>query len=159
MHIGAAILWAGGSIFIDRFVQPTADALGADGEPFMTGMMQRRMAVYFPIVAGLTVLAGSALYWIDSGGNVVGYLTGGGPGTAFGIGGIAAWIGFVVGTVGIGPNAMKLAKAGAEIARTGPSVELEAEAAAARNAIRRAGHIGLIMLVIAIVTMASARYV
>jgi uncharacterized membrane protein len=159
VHIGSAILWAGGSVFIERFVQPTANALGPAGEQFMTGMVRRRMAVYFPIVAGLTVLAGSVLYWHDASGDVIGYLTGGGPGTVFGIGGIAAWIGFIVGAIGIGPNANKLARAGAEMARTGPTPDLEAEANTARAAIHRAGQIGLVMLAIAIVTMASARYV
>lgn len=159
VHIGSAILWAGGSVFIERFVQPTATELGGGGQAFMAGLMRRRIAVYFPIVSGLTVLAGSILYWIDSNGAPIAYLTGGGPGTVFGIGGIAAWIGFLVGSVGVGPNAVKMTRASAAIAASGPTPELEAQVAAAGAALHRAGQIGLAMLGIAIVCMASARYV
>lgn len=159
IHIGSAILWAGGSVFIERFVQPTADELGPTSEPFITGLLRRRMAVYFPIVSGLTVVAGGSLYWIDSGGDPLAYLTGGGQGTAFGIGGIAGLLAFLVGTVGVGPNAMKLAKAGQAMATSGPTPELQAAAAAARANLRRAGQIGLILLVVAILSMASARYI
>ncbi len=159
VHIGSAILWAGGSVFIERFVQPTADELGEAGESFMTAMVQRHIALYFPIVSGLTVVAGGLLYWIDSGGNVVGYLTGGGSGTIFGIGGIAGLVAFLVGSVGVGPNAMKLTKASEAIATSGPTPELEARVAAARAGIHLAGRIGIVMLGIAIVCMASARYI
>lgn len=159
VHVGSAILWAGGSIFVERFMQPTVEELGPRAEPFMAGLMRRRITVYFPIVSGLTVLAGSFLYWIDAHGNVVGYLTGGGTGTVFGIGGIAAWIGFLVGSIGVGPNAGRMAAASAAIAATGPTPELEAKLASARAGLHRAGQIGLVMLAVAIVCMAVARYV
>ena len=158
IHVGSAIMWAGGSIFIERFVEPTSNELGKASAPFYAGMMKRGLTVYFPIVALLTVLAGSILYWIDANGNVIGYLTGGGAGTAFGIGGIAAWLGFLVGGAMIGPNASKLAKANAAMAESGETPELLAQVAAASKAIHTAGRFGLVMLAIAIVTMATARY-
>ena len=158
VHIGAAILWVGGSVFIERFVQPTADELGPAGEPFMGTMLRRGMPAYFPIVSGLTVLAGSWLYWIDSAGNPISYLTGGGSGITFGIGGIAAWIAFIVGAVAIGPNAARIARTNATIEATGRTPELEAQLVSANAAIHRAGQIGLVLLTIAIVCMAVARY-
>jgi uncharacterized membrane protein len=158
IHVGSAIMWAGGSIFIERFVEPTSNELGKASAPFYDGMIRRGLTVYFPIVALLTVLAGTILYWIDANGNVVGYLTGGGTGTVFGIGGIAAWLGFVVGGAMIGPNANKLAKANSAMAATGETPELLAQVAAAAKAIHNAGRFGLVMLAIAIVTMATARY-
>jgi uncharacterized membrane protein len=158
IHIGSAILWAGGSIFIERFVEPTSMELGTASAPFYNAMMRRGLAVYFPVVALLTVLAGSILYWIDANGNVVGYLTGGGTGTAFGIGGIAAWAGFLVGGATIGPNATRIAKANTAMATGGETPELLAQVASASKAIHRAGRFGLVMLFIAIVTMATARY-
>ncbi len=159
IHIGAAILWAGGSIFIERFVEPVADELGPTGEPFMTGMMRRGIGVYFPIVSGLTVVAGAILYWIDAGSDPIGYLAGGGAGTVFGLGGIAGLLAFLVGTVGVAPNAMKLGKVREAMATGGPTPELQATAAAARANLHRAGQIGLILLGLAILFMASARYV
>lgn len=159
VHVGSAILWAGGSVFVERFVNPTVEELGPGAGPFMAGLTKRRITVYFPIVAGLTVLAGTWLYWIDAGGNVIGYLTGGGPGTVFGIGGIAAWIGFIVGAVGIGPNLARIGKAQAAMAAGGPSPELLAQIASARAGLHLAGRIGLLMVGIAIVCMATARYI
>ena len=159
VHVGSAILWAGGSVFVERFLNPTVEELGPAAGPFMGGLAKRRITIYFPIVAGLTVLAGSWLYWIDSGGNVVGYLTGGGPGTVFGIGGIAAWIGFIAGAIGVGPNLNRIAKAQAAMAASGPTPELQAQMAAAREGLHLAGRIGLLMIAIAIVCMASARYI
>lgn len=159
IHVGSAILWAGGSVFVERFVNPSVEEIGPAAAPFMGAMAKRRLTVYFPIVAGLTVLAGTWLYWIDAGGNVVGYLASGGPGTVFGIGGIAAWIGFIVGAIGIGPNIAKMGKAQVAMAASGPTPELQAQLAAARSGLKMAGQIGLAMVAIAIVAMATARYI
>lgn len=159
VHIAAAIAWAGGSVFVDVFVQPASDHLGPAAKPFLAALNGRRgLAVYFPITATLTVLAGSFLYWIDSGGNVVGYLTGGGSGTVFGIGGIAGWIAWFVGGIGLLPNAARISRATAEIARSGPTPALEAEVAAAKARARRAARAALLLLAVAIVCMAVARY-
>ena len=66
VHIGSATIWFGGAIIGAFFLQPTAQALGAAGQPFMQYLMRRRrLGVLFPIVAGLTVLSGAALYWRD----------------------------------------------------------------------------------------------
>lgn len=158
LHIGSAVLWVGGSFFIERFFQPAADELGPGGVPFVSAVLKRGMPLYFTIAAAMTVLAGSWLYWIDSGGNVIGYLTGGGPGTVFGIGGIAAWISFIIGGALIGPNSAKLAKASQAMATTGQTPELLAEVAAAAAAIKRAGQVSIVGLTVAILAMATARY-
>lgn len=146
-------------LFIERFVQPTVGKLGSAGEPFMTAMLRRELAVYFPIVSGVTVVVGLVLYWIDSSGNPLGYLTGGGPGTVFGIGGIAGVLAFLAGGVGVAPNAMKLAKASEAMATGGPTPELETQAATARAGLRRTSRVGLLLIGVAILCMASARYV
>jgi uncharacterized membrane protein len=158
LHVGSAILWVGGSFFIERFFQPTADELGATGAPFVSAVLRRRMPTYFAIVAAVTVLAGTALYWIDAGGNVVAYFTDGHQGTIFGIGGIAAWVSFLIGGALIGPNSAKVAKATDAMATSGPTPELLAQAANAAAAIKRAGQVSIVGLTIAILTMATARY-
>ena len=69
VHIGSAMSWFGGAILAAFFLQPTAAALGQAGQPFMDYLMRRRrMGLFFPIVATLTILSGIALYWRDSGG-------------------------------------------------------------------------------------------
>lgn len=63
VHVGSAMIWFGGAIIGGYFLQPTAAALGPAGQPFMEHLMRtRRMGIFFPIVAGLTILSGVALY-------------------------------------------------------------------------------------------------
>ena len=73
-----------------------------------------------------------------------------------GIGGLLA---FLVGTVGVGPNAMKLARAGQAMATSGVTPELQAAAAAARANLPRADQVGFVLLAVAILSMASPRYI
>lgn len=158
VHIGSAILWAGGSMFIERFVQPTADELGPPAASFIARLNGRGVALYFPFVATLTVGAGAILYWIDSDRDPFVYFTAGGSGTVFGIGGIAGLLAFLAGPLAL-VHARRLAIARQEVATQGPNAELEARVASARAMIRRAGTIGLVLLGIAAVCMATARYI
>jgi hypothetical protein len=69
VHIGAAMSWFGGAIIASFFLTPTAAALGQAGQPFMDHLIhRRRLGIFFPIVAGLRILNGAALYWRDSAG-------------------------------------------------------------------------------------------
>lgn len=67
VHVGSAMISFRGAI-IGRFsLRPTARALGPAGRPFMEHLLKRRaLDTVFPVVAGLTVLGGAALYWRDS---------------------------------------------------------------------------------------------
>jgi uncharacterized membrane protein len=76
VHIGSAMIWFGGAIIGGVFLSPTADALGKAGAPFMDHLMKRRrMGVFFPIVAALTILSGAGLYWRASGGLQTAWIT------------------------------------------------------------------------------------
>ena len=103
-HVGAAMAWFGGAVLSGFFLEPTARALGQAGQPFMDHLVRRRrMGIFFPIVATLTVLAGGALYWRDSGGLQGSWITSP-PGLAYTVGGLAALVAFVGGFVLIGPS-------------------------------------------------------
>ena len=83
VHVGSAMSWFGGSIIAAFFLQPTAAALGQAGQPFMDHLMRRRrMGIFFPIVAALTVLAGAALCWRDSAGLQASWITSPGADTS-----------------------------------------------------------------------------
>ena len=104
VHIGSAMIWFGGAMIAGFFLTPTAAALGKAGQPFMDHLMnRRRMGIFFPIVAGLTVLSGAALYWRNSAGLQSDWISTP-PGLAFTIGGLAAIVAFVGGFVLIGPS-------------------------------------------------------
>jgi hypothetical protein len=65
-------------------------------------MNRRELGIMFPIVAALTVLSGSVLYWRDSGGLQLTWITSA-TGFAFTVGGLAAIAAFVGGDVLMGP--------------------------------------------------------
>ena len=159
VHVGGAMAWFGGAIVGGFFLQPTARALGAAGQPFMEHLMRRaRMGVYFPIVAALTILAGAGLYWRDSNGLDLAWI-GSGPGIAYTIGGLAAIAAFVGGMVLIGPGVAAQAAVARELAAgAAPSESQRARLERADRRLRLAGQIDWPLLLVAGLTMAVGRY-
>jgi hypothetical protein len=160
VHIGSAMTWFGGAIIGSFFLAPTAAALGQAGQPFMDHLMRRRrMGIFFPIVAALTVLSGTALYWRDSAGLQAAWITSP-AGLAFTIGGLAAIVAFVGGFVLIGPGIAEQTAVQNELVR-GDGVPTQAQRQRLERASRRmqlADRIDLPLLLLAGLTMAVARY-
>ena len=112
VHILAGLFWVGGVFIVGLFILPAARALGPAGMPVIQHiMLGRKLAVYLPVSAVLTVLAGAALYWKDMA------LTGGawrtspmGQGMTFGA--AAALLAVVIGMGVASPAAKKLATGG-----------------------------------------------
>ena len=160
VHVGAAMAWFGGALVGSVFLSPTAQALGPAGGPFMDHLMRvRRMGVYFPIVAGLTVLSGAALYWRDSNGLDLAWITSP-PGLAFTIGGLAAVAAFVGGMILIGPSVAEQTAVQKEIAASGggPTDAQRQRLERADGRMRLADRIDLPLLLLAGLTMAIGRY-
>jgi len=160
VHIFSAMIWFGGAIIGSFFLSPTAAALGKAGQPFMEHLMRRRrMGIFFPIVAGLTVLSGVALYWRDSAGLQAAWILSP-SGIAFTIGGLAAIIAFVGGFVLVGPSVAEQTAVQTELA-LGDGVPSEAQRQRLERADRRmqlANRIDAPLLLLAGLTMAVARY-
>ena len=116
VHIESAMAWFGGAIIGAFFLLPVARALGPASEPFMDQLMRRRrMAMFFPIVAALTILAGAALYWRNSDGFSSAWVSSP-SGLAFAIGGLAAIGAFIGGMILIGPSVAEQAAVRDELA-------------------------------------------
>jgi hypothetical protein len=160
VHVISAMIWFGGAIIGSFFLSPTAAALGKAGQPFMEHLMRhRRMGIFFPIVAGLTVLSGAALYWRDSGGLQAAWISSP-SGIAFTIGGLAAIIAFVGGFVLVGPSIAERTAVQTDLAQ-GDGVPSEAQRERLERADRRmqlANRIDAPLLLLAGLTMAVARY-
>ena len=161
VHVGAAIAWVGGALIGRYFLFPTAEALGPAAVPFMDHLnRQRRIGAYFPIVAVLTILAGAGLYWRDSNGLDIAWITSG-PGLAFTIGGLAAIAAFLGGALLIIPSVAAQTAVQNELAATGggpPTEQQRARLAWAAGRMRLANRIDLPLLLIAVLTMAVGRY-
>jgi hypothetical protein len=158
-HIGGGVLWAGGAVLITWFIEPTAANLGPKAGPFMNALTARKIGIYFTIAAGLAVVAGSALYWIDSGGSIVAFFTGGSFGFALGLGGLAAWAAFFIGLTLVRPLTDRMGAVGQQLASSegAPPPELVAEMQRIQEDLHRFGLIDFWLIAAAVVLMAVAR--
>jgi uncharacterized membrane protein len=158
IHIGAGIVWVGSSLFLHFFVEPTMHALGPQGGPFMTHMMEKRRAPVVISGAGaVTIVAGIWLYWRGTSGFDPGLVTSS-VGLGFLIGGIAAILAFVLGVGVVRPLVVRMGSLGETMASGQPTQQQVQEMGAIQGRLRRISAINLVFLAIAVIAMASARY-
>jgi hypothetical protein len=160
IHVVAGILWGGSAIFLLFFVKPSVKAIGASGPQFMQSLVERRKAPLFMVGSSfLTVVSGGILYWFSSAGFKIAWISTG-PGIGFTIGAFTGLVAFLFGNFGIGPTSEKLGKLGAQIAASGkpPSPEQVSQLQALEKRLNFSEQVDFIMMVIAMLTMATARY-
>jgi hypothetical protein len=160
VHIFAGALWIGAAITYLFFIKPSVKAIGPAGPQFMQNLTNRRKYPVFMISTSLlTVLAGGFLYWFSSGGLNTAWMASG-PGLGFTIGSLASLVAFLVGSFGIGPTSAQMGALGQQIGESGgrPTPEQISTLQALEKKLSRAEMIDFVMLVIAMVTMATARY-
>ena len=154
------MFWVGTAWFFFGWVEPTTKAIGAQAGPFMHHVVRQRRIVPFILgAATINVIAGLLLYWRASGGLNPAWLSSG-TGIGFTIGGIAAIVAWIVGVRVIGPTVEALDRAGTAMATAGrPPTEDEVSRFHALEArLHRAGQADLVLLVIAVLMMATSRY-
>jgi hypothetical protein len=107
----------------------------------------------------VTVLAGAILFWFSSGGFTPAWMASG-PGIGFTIGSVAALVAFFVGGLGIGPTSAEMGALGGQIAASGngPTRQQAAKMQTLEKRLSIVERVDFIMLVIAMLTMATARY-
>jgi uncharacterized membrane protein len=156
IHILSGVFWVGSSILFGVFISPTVAATADAGQRFMAHIVTKTRLISMIIGSAiLTVLAGSALYWIDSQGLTSPWQSSG-PGVGFGIGGLFALIGIVFGIM-VGRNINILGKLASQI-KGKPTDEQMGQIQAAQKQLGYAGPISMVALIIALVCMATARY-
>lgn len=160
LHIPSGVLWVGGSLAFVWFVGPAVGAVGPEGGKVTRELILRtRWVIALTVAAGLTNLSGLLMYWRDSGGLRLEWIQTG-MGLMLTIGGVA---GLVAGYFGprVGQTGKKLAELGERIAMSGgpPSPEDQAEMGKLQESMQSLGSTTAILLVIAVLAMASARYV
>jgi uncharacterized membrane protein len=159
-HIVPAVFWVGGAAFFFFYVEPTLNSLGPDADKFVQELVGRRkMPVFFMVASTLTVLFGAILYWRDSNGLNGPWMTSA-TGIVFGVGAIAAIIAWLAGGLALAPAVQKVATVGGEMKAAGgpPSADLMARMKAAQERVRMIGGIDLVLVVFAVLCMATARY-
>ena len=160
LHILFGVFWVGTVMFSAVFLVPAMQDAGPDGAKFGAALARRRFMDIMPPIAGVNILSGLWLYWKVSGGFQPAFMRSG-FGMTLGLGAVAAIAGFAVGVRVMRP-AMMQAAALAQSAAQAPVAERDAQLAKAQALRLRAGAAGRVvalLLALAVILMAVARYV
>jgi hypothetical protein len=159
-HVVAGAAWVGGAFVMILLVTRTARLRGADGDVFMSTLLtEGKAARYFELAALTTVVAGSLLYWRASGGLQLGWITSP-TGIGFTVGALAAIVSLAWGGTMVGPAGKRAAAIEAEVKAAGgpPTPAQRDELDAIKSTLNRFAMADLVLLGVAVVTMATARY-
>ncbi|NJC97770.1 MAG: hypothetical protein FIB03_15775 [Anaerolineae bacterium] len=156
LHVVSGAFWFGSAMMMSFFISPSVAATSDAGQRFMGHLVkQGRVVTAISALAGITVLAGAGLYWIDSAGFSSPW-TWSGTGLVFGLGGAFGLIGFIFG-IQIGTNINKIVKTGSEI-QGKPTPEQMGLIQAAQKRLKVVGPISAYSHILAVICMSVARY-
>ena len=154
IHIFVGVFWIGSVLLVTFYLLPASRATGPAGGQFLQELMLRRKLPVHLIWSGfITILAGVGLYmrnmslshgaWARS------------PmGIGISIGAVASILGLMIGMTVNGPTAKRMAMANLP----GGTPLSDAERAALARRLQIGSTVTTLLLVIAVVTMATARY-
>ena len=156
LHITAGIFWAGAALLMNLVIAPAIGATGDAGKQFAGYLIGKTAFAKLMVGSALiTVLAGTALYGIDSNWFSSGWMSTG-SGIGFGIGAFAGILAFIFGIL-ISKTNGALAALGAQI-QGAPTPEQVSALQAIRKRQAFINPANTICMIIAIVLMASARF-
>ena len=161
-HILAGVLWVGSAFLFVAIIGPSAAEVGPAAGPLLNAAVKKRKAAkVVTALGGVTVLAGWILWLKDM--SVYGSL-GDWVGSRFGlvitIGGVLATMSAFVGAIGVGLGIERLIDVGNEVAASGgpPSADQQARIDRLSSSVQRHGKTDLVLLLLAVTAMATARY-
>lgn len=162
LHIVAGVLWVGAAFLFVGFIGPSAAEVGPSAGPLLHAVVKKRKVA--KAITGLsivTVVAGWVMWFrnLDQFGSLGDWL-----GTNFGlvltIGGVIATVAAIEGSLGVGRNVERLVDLSDEVAASGgpPSPEQQSQIQRLGAEIEKFGKIDLVLLLLAVAAMATARY-
>ena len=160
VHIVSGAFWFGAALTMFLFLQPTAQATAPAGQTFMLHLLRnRRLSEVVLAAAVLTVGAGSLLFWRDSNGLQLAWMSEP-PGLGFTVGAAAAWLALLAFAFVGYPTGRRIVAIGSrlEAERRPPSDEEQRVLAQSQRTLQRIGMTVLLLLTVAIASMATARY-
>lgn len=160
LHVVGVVLWAGTAMFVSFFLLPAMGMAGPAGAPVMGALVKRRLFVIVPTVAVITMLAGLRLLWLISDGYSAAFFSSR-SGMTYTTGTVASIVAFTIFLTVSRPAIGKMGQLQLQMAQAPESGR--ASLIAQMNAVRgRAGAASLaiaLLLTLAAITMAIARYV
>jgi|SRR5215207_289723 len=156
VHILGGIFWVGGALVMSFFVAPAVAATAEAGQKVAGHLMGNlKFSSRTSAAAGLSILAGFILYWIDSDGFTSAWMTSG-AGRGFGIGAAFALVGLVFGIL-LGRTMKSMTQLGAQM-QGKPSAEQTQQMSALRKQQVTYSTVNVAALVLSVIFMAIARY-
>ena len=155
IHIVAGVFWVGGTLIMTFFIGPTVGAIGEPGQRFVGHLMNElKFSNRMSAAAGLSILAGLILFYLDSRAGAAWFRSGFAMGLS--IGAAFALVGFIFGIM-IGRTTKAMAQLGARM-QGNPSPDQIAEMQAIRKRQATYSTISAIALILAVTFMSIARY-
>jgi hypothetical protein len=161
-HIVTGVIWVGSLFVVVAYLQPIAAAIGPAGAPFMSELRRRRLVDVILADALVTVAAGSFLYWHDwhtypSFDDWIGSPFG----TTLTVGALLAISVIVIAALVTRPTIARLGSLGRQVAEAGgaPSSELAGQISVLQHRLMMAERVTFALVLLAVVAMASARYI
>jgi uncharacterized membrane protein len=153
IHVVGGVLWVGGVVLVTLFLLPATQSLGPAAQPVMQFIMGRRkLPVYFMLIGILTTLAGVLLMMRNI--SLSHGLWARSPmGIGISIGAAAAILALLIGMLVSAPAAKRLGPA-----RPGATPLTDGERAALMNRLALGSRATFILLSLAALFMATARY-
>ena len=156
VHILGGVIWVGGAVMMAFFVGPTVAATAEAGQKFMGHMVGAlKISTRMSASAGLTILAGAILYWIDSHGLTSDWMKSS-AGTGFTVGALFGLVGFVLGLM-VGRAVKAIGQLAAQI-QGKPTPEQQAQLGALQKRQMMFSTYSTYSLIISVILMAVARY-
>lgn len=150
-HVVFGALWVGMMVFTTFFVAPAAAEVGPEGGKLMAALARRKVMVIMPLFALITLVSGFWLFQIMSGGQHGAYMAT--PvGMAYGLGGLAALAGFLIGITVMRPAMMRVVKLSES------PVQNAAEIQRLRARGSMLGKLVTVMMLFTLAAMSVARY-
>lgn len=153
IHVVGGVLWVGGVVFVTFFLVPATQALGPAAQPMMQFIMGRRkLSIYLMVLGLLTTIAG-ALLMARNVSLTDGQWARSPMGIGMSVGAASAILALVVGLAVNMPAAKRLGPP-----KPGAAPLTDEQRAALMGRIALGSRIVFVLLVIAALVMATARY-
>jgi hypothetical protein len=158
IHIMAGIFWVGSAFLMAGFLVPTMRETGREGGRFIQHLMlERKLPIFLSIASLLTILSGFIMYGRMAAATH-GTWAGTPPAIAYGVGGLAAILGAVAGSLLSGAAGRRMAVVGQSIGPAGPSANQQEEISRLQRRIALGTRVAAALLAVAAGAMAVGRY-
>ncbi len=157
MHIVSGVIWAGVSLFLAFILEPRLRALGPAMQQTVMRSIAGAIGVTFASAGTVNIVSGIVLIFVLRG-NSLDTLHETGWGQAMGLGLITTVAAYVLNLTTI-PTNIRMRKMGKTIQGRQPTAEEMGKIQALSSRLRTSGQVTAILLLIAVGTMAAARFV